>query len=275
MEGLISIMEVVPISKKSQKTSKKIKSKATLYPSNTKLKNLTNINLATRSSTTYRVLVLLDGINVSKTLYGVGTEYFHEKLLHEIISLFLNKYPAKILYALNEVEVSGYHELRNLINLGNMTLIRKHIQRFEEIGVMNDLSKKDSDYKIINTFWRNEYPNTHKNIKLFRLIPKFRDIIEIYKDKLLRTYITAKEFDRISKRRNRFMIHKKVVKGQLKALKIDEGKKLGICMVCGAAISKLGSRGKDYHIYPGGMTCWRCNKKATIEQKLEWIHSNK
>lgn len=221
----------------------------------------------------YRLLVALDGISGSSTLYMKGTEYFQPKIFIEILSYFLQKYPSKIIWALSELKISSFHEIRKLTNLENMTFIRKLIFRMEQLGLVKEVSKEDEDFRTIFSFWCDEYPNTHRKrkIMLFKLIPEFYEVVELYADWIVKSYITRREFKTITDRGRRYIQHRKVVDKQLKSLKEHEIVMIGRCQKCKAIIRKGSIRGTDYHKYPIGIICNSCQKKFPKSEIIKWM----
>jgi hypothetical protein len=265
-------MEVVRITKKTDKSSKKLKKTNTLYPPGTELSEISNINSGNYTPPRYRVVVLTDVIKTINTLYVVGTELSEEAILHEILGYFLQKYSSKIIYALNELEFSSFHEIRSILNLKNMTMVRKLVFRLEELNIVYELGTKSEEAKIARSFWLNHYPNTRRErqVILFKIRSEFRDAVMTFRESIIKSYISAREYSTIQRRKRLYSDHLAVVTNQLKSLKKIESESIGKCVVCSKIIRKDAVRGKEYHSYNAGLVCRKCNNRATNEQILKW-----
>jgi len=261
----------VKISKKSQKNTESFKNDSTLYPPGTTLSKIKSFKKRKKECPTYRLLVTIDGILFENGLYVVGTDLSLENFFAEVLMFFQQKYPSKILYALNEMEFSSFHELRSILNLQNMVMIRKVIFRLEEIGLITELSKDMESDKIIRAYWKKEYITAPEFTKLFKLLPEFRNAVELYKDRIIKKYMTPREYSMIENRKRRYNQYKSVVEKQLKNLKNAVSKAKGKCVACKGIIRGDAIKGLDFHSYQIGYVCNQCNKRASNQQIVKWM----
>jgi len=181
------------------------------------------------------------------------------------------KYYAKIIYALSVLKFSSYSELSTLLNLGDMSQIRRCIDSFIEDGTVTILKKQTEEYQIVTTFWKKQYPTSPFLPEFFILTNDWSSIAKSLEEYFMK-FFTSNEMSLILRRSRSYDYHHDTVKHQIKIQKRRIKDSIGICQVegCGKLIPKNSRKGYDYQIYGSMMVCNNCRNKATVEQIRKW-----
>lgn len=262
---------MIQIIKANDKETEKLKKESTLSTLPTGLKNQGDFNQGTTRGGTPRVVVVIDGICTHYTLSNQSPELKLEKLLSEFLSIFLQKYSAKIIYALSELSYSSFWELKRLINIDDMSWIRKFIFKMETMDIISELNEESESNRAIRHFWKNEYPNSTGRTKLFFVNDFFKEIVNLFAEHIILKYLTKREYREIEARKMKFSNFIKAVESQLTFDRQKQAETLGYCYNCKKRILKSKVCGRDYHKVKVGLLCQQCVTKYPKEKLREWI----
>lgn len=263
-------MGVVYIAEKPEKSPKGLKSDLTLSLPVTDFSNNNYITEISSTTTSDRVLLLIDAIFRDLTLSPEGTDLFYEKRAIRIFQFFINKYHSKVMYSLNMLKFSSYWELSVKLNM-NMDMLRRSIADLENFNIVKELKEEDHKYRSITEYWHNRYPTSPKLPTLFMLNPQYSKIVELYKHIIFKKYITVTEYNYLNHRNNDFKTYYEGLKNKINGLRTKEEEAIGKCKACGKLIIKKSVRGKDYYKFSIGLICNLCKRSANKEVTQQWM----
>ena len=267
-------MAVVCVTELPDISPKDLKSDLGLSQPVTDLLNKSYINETSTTTTSDRVLLLLDAILTDRCLSPEGTDLFYEKRTIRILQFFTNKYHSKVMYCILLLNFSSYWELSINLNL-NMDMLRRSISDLEQCGIVVELRKDDHRYIPITKYWKSTYPTSPNIPILFMLNPHYARIVEMYQEDICQRYITNKEYSYLRRRGNEYKRYYERLKKQLSFVRKKEDESIGRCRHCGKLIINTAIRGRDYHKFTIGLICNSCRCSATKELMKKWMHKNK
>ena len=163
----------------------------------------------------------------------------------------------KTLYALHLLKISNPNELHRIVGLDSRYYVVYHLVKAENAGLVMVKSNKDPDYRTYQKFWKNQFPNTHKNTKLFFPtieLEKILNLVKPYTGGLYPKEIMMKLKDR----GDQFDRFNKIIKeDQLEKEKFAMNT-IGACKKCRKAITKEDLKNKRAQYMMEDLYCKDC-----------------
>lgn len=176
---------------------------------------------------------------------------------------------SKIIYGLQNLKLSSYWELHNLLNLPNMTQIRRCISVLEAEGIISEMKEDTEEHKIAARFWKNHYPNSPYTPTFFILNQQWKDPVICYETHLSR-FFTAHDMAKLRTRTKKYDNYREIVISQNRQSAERRKTAIGECSDCGILITKEAQEIKDYYRYGNTIICKRCHMKATTDRIRKW-----
>ena len=209
---------------------------------------------------------------------SINYDYANLEKIKNIYEFIKNKYTRHILIGLCKLEFSAYTELAELVNTAYSDRFKTAINHLIVAGIVVPITNKDEKYEFILKFWRRYRVRSPKTTPpaFYRLHPQWKKLIPDL-EKFISSYSPDQNsinIDEINKRNEAYKKFCDTEKAYFESQEDLKKNSIGKCQECGNYIPNTAERGKNYHKFPIGLICQRCNRRDPDKRK-KWIQRKK